>query len=62
MHHPRPQLGGDFQQYATSDPNQAAEVFGYAVVPERALLSSALKDGDMLHTSTNGTLHVSYDG
>lgn len=58
MSPPPLQLGGDFQAYATSDPNQAADVFGYAVVPGRALLSSALLPGQKLNTAINGTLAV----
>jgi len=43
----------------SDNPDQASEIFSYAVVPNQALLTSALKDGMTLTTRNGEKLTVS---
>jgi hypothetical protein len=43
-------------------PDQAAQIFSYAIVPNQALLTSALKDGMKLKTKGGDTLTVTVKG
>ncbi|GBF95539.1 hypothetical protein Rsub_08520 [Raphidocelis subcapitata] len=52
------QIGVDFQSLMSQDPDQAAQVLSYSVVPGRALLTSALTDGTTLTTQSGDELAV----